>query len=157
MEVQVLAPAMEHAEEAEFHAQTLGCGGEQGLGGGVKEDAIDDFFVVEGDVGDGLGEGEDHVEILGGQQFGSAVLEPVFARQALALGAMAVAARTVLDVGVLAVVAPFDAAAQHRRTAGFDGLHQAVLMQGQIVGLPVRWAVLSKDVGQLQGWRRHGA
>ena len=99
MEVQVLAPAMEHPEEAEFHAQTLGCGGEQGLGGGVKEDAIDDFFVVEGDGGDGLGEGEDHVEILGGQQFGSAVLEPVFARQALALGAVTVAARTVLDVG----------------------------------------------------------
>jgi hypothetical protein len=30
-----------------------------------------------------------------------------------------------------------------------------VLMQGQIVGLPVRWAILSKDVGQLQSWRRH--
>jgi hypothetical protein len=30
----------------------------------------------------------------------------------------------------LAVVAPFDDAAQPRRTAGFDGLHQAVLMQG---------------------------
>ena len=96
----------------------------------MEENAVDDFFVVEGDGGDGLGEGEDDVEVLGGQQFGSPILEPVFARQALALGAVAVAAGAVLNVSVLAVVAPFDAAAQHRCTAGFDGLHQAVLMQG---------------------------
>jgi len=45
MEVQVLAPAMEHAEEAEFQTETFGCGGEQGLGGGVEEDAVDDFLL----------------------------------------------------------------------------------------------------------------
>jgi hypothetical protein len=28
-------------------------------------------------------------------------------------------------------------------------------MQGQGVGLPVGWAVLPKDVGQLQGWLGH--
>ena len=39
-----------------------------------------------------------------------------------------------------------------RSAAGFDGLHEAVVMQGQRVGLPVGGAVLSKDVGQLQGW-----
>jgi len=37
-------------------------------------------------------------------------LEPVFARHALALGAVAVPAGAVLNVSVLAVVAPFDAA-----------------------------------------------
>ena len=41
-----------------------------------------------------------------------------------------------------------------RGPAGFDGLHQAMLMQGQRMGLPVGGAVLSKDVGQLQGWPR---
>jgi hypothetical protein len=30
-----------------------------------------------------------------------------------------------------------------------------MLMQGQGMSLPVSGAVLSKDVGQLQGWRRH--
>jgi len=58
-------------------------------------------------------------------------------------------------MGELAVVAPFDDAAQRRRTAGFDGLHQAVLVQGQGMSLPVRRAILSKDVGQLQGWFGH--
>jgi len=58
-------------------------------------------------------------------------------------------------VRVLAVVAPFDTTAQHRRPAGFDGLHQAMLMQGQGMCLPVVGAVLSKDVGQLRGWLGH--
>src|ERR1017187_1292256 len=66
--------------------------------------------------------------------------------KALALGAMAVAARAISSVGVLAVVAPFDSTAQRRRPAGFDGLHQAMLMQGQGMCLPVGGAVLSKDV-----------
>ena len=130
MEVQVLAPAMEDAKENEFQSQPLGCDGEQGLGGGAKQNVVDDWFVVESEGGDRLGDGEDDMEIPGGQQFGSAILQPVFTGDALALGAMAVAAGTVANVSELAVVAHFDDAAQPRRTAGFDGLHQAVLMQG---------------------------
>jgi hypothetical protein len=48
MEVQILAPAMQDAEEAEFHAETFAGDGEQGLGGGMEKDAVDDFFVIEG-------------------------------------------------------------------------------------------------------------
>ena len=55
-------------------------------------------------------------------------------------------------MGVLAVVAGFDNTAQFRSPAGLDGVHQAVLIRRHRVGLPVAGAVLSKDVGQLQGW-----
>src|ERR1017187_1560641 len=68
---------------------------------------------------------------------------------------MAVAARAISSVGVLAVVAPFDSPAHRRGPAGFDGLHQAMLMQGKVMCLPVGGAVFSKDVGQLQGWLGH--
>ena len=157
MKMQILPPAMQHGEEPEFHAQTLGVAGngEQGLGGGAEEDIVDGLFVVEGDGGDGLGEREDHVEVLGGQQLFAALLQPFFACGTLTLGAMAVAARAISSVRVLAMVAPFDGTAQQRRPAGLDGLHQAMLMQGQGMGLPVGGAVLSKDVGQLQGWLGH--
>src|SRR5947208_7611001 len=90
-----------------------------------------------------------------GQQFSPALLEPLFAGRPLALGAVAVAAGAIADVRELAVVAPFDDAAQSRRAAGLDGLHQTMLMQGQRVSLPVGGAVLSKDVGQLGGWPGH--
>src|ERR1022692_705540 len=110
MKMQVLPPAMQHREEAEFHAQAFGIAGngEQGLGGGAEEDIVDDLLVVERDGGDGLGEREDHVEVLCGQQLFAALLQQFFPCQALALGAMTVAARTISSVRVLAVVAPID-------------------------------------------------
>jgi hypothetical protein len=130
MEVQVLAPTVEDTEETEFHPETLCRYAEECLGRGAEEKVVDDWFVVESEGGDRLWDGEDDVKILSRQQFGPAIFQPVFACDALALGAMAVAAGTVANVSELAVVAPFDDAAQQRRTAGFDGLHQAVLMQG---------------------------
>jgi hypothetical protein len=71
-----LTPGMEHGEKAGFHAQTfwVAGNGEQGFGGGAEEEAVGDLLVVKGDGGDGLGEGEDHVEIRGGQQLGAALL-----------------------------------------------------------------------------------
>src|ERR1039458_10710968 len=68
---------------------------------------------------------------------------------------MAVAARAISSVGVLAVVAPFDSTAQRRRPAGFDGLHQAMLMQGQGMCLPVGGAVLRSEehTSELQSLR----
>jgi hypothetical protein len=67
---------------------------------------------------------------------------------------MAVAAGAKDDARVLAVVAPFDGAAQGCGAAVFDG-PQTPLMQRQGMRLPVCGAVLSKDVGQLQAWRGH--
>ena len=92
------------------------------------------------------------MKVLSGQQFGSAFLEPAFARRTLTFRAMAIAAGTVTNMRELTVVAPFDGAAQDRRAAGFDRLHRAVLTEGQRMCQPIRGAVLSKDVGQLDGW-----
>src|SRR5208282_5766344 len=95
------------------------------------------LFVVEGDGGDGCGEGEDHVKVFGGQQLGAALLDPLFARRALALGAMAVAAGAISGVSELAVVAPIDAAAESWSAAVLDGLHETLLVQRQGVSLAV--------------------
>ena len=158
MQMQVLPPGVQHGEETDLRAQVFGVAGdgEQGSGHGAEQDLVDDFFVVEGDGGDLFRHGEDHVEVLHRQQFGEALLDPALARQPLALGTMAIAAGAIHDARVLAVVAPFDGAAQRGGTAVLDGLHQAVLMQGQGMRLPVGGAVLSKDVGQLGSRLGHG-
>src|ERR1035441_7122735 len=95
MKMQVLPPAMQHREEAEFHPQPFWTASNraQGFGGGAEEDIVDDLLVVDRDGGDGLGEREEHVEVLCGQQLCAALLQPFFPCQALALGAMTVAAR----------------------------------------------------------------
>jgi hypothetical protein len=157
MKVKVLPPAMQHGEEADFHTQMLRIAGdgEQGFGSGGEQEVVDDLLVVESDGGDRLWECEDHMEVLGGQQLGGALLEPFFACRTLALWAMTVAAGTIADVSVLTVVAPFDRTAHRLRAAGFNGLHQAMLIQGQGMRLTVGRAVLSKDVGQLRSWPAH--
>src|ERR1019366_9322219 len=106
MKVKVLPPAMEHGEESGFHPQALRIGGngEQGLGDGAEEHVVDNLLVVEGDGGKGRGEGEDHVKVIGGQQLGGALLDPLSACRALALGTMAVAAGAIAGVRVLALV-----------------------------------------------------
>jgi hypothetical protein len=96
-------------------------------------------------------------ELLGGDRHHLLrfLLYPAFPRQALALGTIPVAAGAIDDARVLAVVAPFDGAAQGCGAAVLDGPHQTPLMPGQGMRVPVGGAVLSKDVGQLQAWRGH--
>ena len=52
----------------------IGSDGEQRLGGGAEENAVDDALVLVGDGGNLFGEGEDDVEIPDGQQFALARL-----------------------------------------------------------------------------------
>ena len=68
MEVECLSPTMQYGKEAGGHAEMLGIGGnrQEGLGGGVEENVVDEFAVGEGNGGDGLGQGEDDVEVVGG-------------------------------------------------------------------------------------------
>jgi hypothetical protein len=76
MKVKVLTPGMEHRKETDFRAHMLGVAGdgEQGFGSGAEEHVVDGVLVVEGDLGDGLGESEDHVKVFHGQQLSPALL-----------------------------------------------------------------------------------
>ena len=158
MKMQILPPAMEDGEEADFHAEAFRVAGdgEQCPGSGAEQNVVDGGFVVEGDAGDGFRDSEDDVKVFHRQQLGLPLFKPMGARQPLALGAMTVAARAVFFVTVSAVAAPFGNTAQRWCAADFDSPHQRLLMPGQIVRLAVSGAVLPEDVGQLQGWLGHG-
>ena len=56
---------MQHGSEPDAGAEVLGVGrdGDQGLGGDLEQQVIDDRLVVIGDVGDRSRQGEDDVEI----------------------------------------------------------------------------------------------
>jgi hypothetical protein len=71
--VEILAPGVEHRQEANLGGQMLGVGGDlqQGLGGSAKEDPVDFSRILKGQVGDLLWQRKHHVEIgVYGQQFG---------------------------------------------------------------------------------------
>src|SRR6266566_9100795 len=91
---QVLAPTVEHGEEANLSTQVLGIGGDgaQGLGGGPEQNALDHFLILVGYRGNLFRQRKDHVKILGIEKFGTTVFKPFRAGQRLALWAMAVRA-----------------------------------------------------------------
>ena len=114
MMLQVLPPGVQHRDEADFGAQVFRIGSDraQGFGAGAEQDIVEHAFVLPGERRDGLGQREDHVEILDpGQQLSLPVFEPLRAGERLALRAGAMPARVVGDALVTAGVALFDMAA----------------------------------------------
>ena len=95
----------------------IGGDGEQRLGRGAEQQVVDHRLVLVGDRGDLGRQGEDHVEVADRQQIGLAGGKPILRRRALALGAMAVAARVVGDPAVAAILAALDMAAERGRAA----------------------------------------
>src|SRR5580704_2400890 len=114
MMLQLLVPGVQDAEEADLSAKVLAvCGDfDQGLGGEAKQQAVDDFLVLQSQWGQFVWECEDDVGIGRSQQFGAARIEPAVARFALTLRTMPVAARIIRGGAVAAPRARIDMAAQ---------------------------------------------
>jgi len=101
--------------------------GAQRLGGGSEQNVVDGLLVLQGNGGDGLRYGEDHVKILGVEKLGSAVFQPLGASQTLALRAVPVATAIVADALVVTAIAALDMTTKCCRPAQFDRAHDATL------------------------------
>jgi hypothetical protein len=148
---------MKHGEESDAGAQMrrVAGNGEQRFGGGVEQDVVDRLLVVEGYLGDLLGDGKNDVEIFHRQQFGLPAFEPLGPLRALTLRAMAVAARVVRVAFFSAVVALFEMATEGRSAANLDGPHNTQLLQGKPVSFPAGGAVHSENVGHFESGPWH--
>ena len=78
MKLQALIPAVEHAEETDLGSEMpwIASDFKQGLSAGVKEQVVDQPFVLQGERGQFLRQSEDGMDIASGQQFPFARLEP---------------------------------------------------------------------------------
>jgi hypothetical protein len=63
---------------------------------------------LQGNGGDGLRYGEDHVKILGVEKLGSTVFQPTGASQRLAFWAVAISTTVVTDALVVTAIAALD-------------------------------------------------
>ena len=97
MKLQALVPAMEHAEEADLGTKMpwITSDFKQGLSAGMKQQVVDQPFVLQGKRCQFPRQSKDCVDIASGQQFPFARLEPAHARVALASWAMPVSTRVV--------------------------------------------------------------
>src|SRR5215475_8681912 len=105
---------MEDGGETDTRTEMTGVGGdgEHGLGGRPEQQVVDHRLVVESDVGDLGGYGEDHVEVADWQQVCLACGEPLARRRSLTLWTMAIPTAVVRDAAMTAVLAALDMAAE---------------------------------------------
>ena len=159
MVMQILAPAMQHGDEADLGAEMPGIGGDraQRLSCRLEQDRIDRNLVLESDRRN-LGRQREHnVEIGNRQKLVLPRSEPFPAGLPLAFGAMPVAAGIIGHTDRPAGPAALDMAAEFGGPAQLDGAHHATLDASEmaVMNLPIRLAVAAEDIRHLQS-RRHG-
>src|SRR5208282_2209264 len=104
MKLQSLVPSMEHAEEADLGSKVATAGDlQQRCSAGVKQQVIDQPFILQGERSQFPRHGEDDVHVTGGKQLSFPRLEPAQAGVALPLGPVPVLARVVRDGSMSAV------------------------------------------------------
>ena len=131
MELQSLIPAVEHAEETDLGTKMpwITSDFKQGLSARVKEQVVDEPFVLQRERGQFPRQSEHGVDIASGQQFLFARLEPASARVALASRAMPVAARVVGDPGRMSAAGAAIAMPTERsRAAACDGQQHLLVL-----------------------------
>ncbi len=98
------------------------------------------------------------MEVLGVEEFRLTILDPLGARQALALWAMPVSARVVTNAFVGALIALFQVTAESSRPAQFDGTHDPALRRGQRSSMlfTIGFTVATQHVGDFQLGTIHG-
>jgi hypothetical protein len=124
-----LSPGVQDRHEPDGGAEMSGVSGdrEQGVGGGAKEDAVDDGLVLEGDLGDGFWDREDDMEVRTVEQLRLSLRDPGRPRVRLAHRTVSVATAVVPDAPVLALVALLDMTAERGRATLRDGGHHPSL------------------------------
>jgi len=151
---QILAPGVKDRKEADFSAEMFRIGGDrqQRLGGGTEENVVDGALVLQGNVGNLVGNGKYDVKIRGLQDLGLAVLDPFGARQGLALGTVTIRTRVKPDALVAAPLTHLDVAAESGGAAQLNRGHDSTLSRRQHGAelLTIRFAVAAENIRHAQ-------
>jgi hypothetical protein len=152
MVMEGLAPGMEYGQEPDLGPEMAGVGRDlqEGPGGRLEEEAIDDPGVLKCQRGQELRQGEHDVEIGDGQQMRLLGLEPLGRLAALALGTVPVPTGVVGDLLCAAVVTFLDMASQGAGPALDHGPQDTGLVERGAVAFPVGLTVAAGDLGDLQ-------
>ena len=157
---EILPPGVEHHGDAELAAEPAGIAAEleQGLRGGVEQQAIDERGIALGDGVEFVRQGEHDVPVADVEELGALALDPPGLRERLTLGAVTISARCVLNRHRSAVVAARLESAECGGAAAHQRVHDTRLLHREPMRVPIGAGTLAQDVGELQrrsgSWRR---
>jgi hypothetical protein len=120
---------VEDGEKADLSTQVLGISGdgEQGLRSGSKQYAVELPLILIGNCCNLFWYSEYHVEVLGVQELGLAILEPLSPGEGLAFWAVAIRAGVIRVALMAAMVTLFQMAAENSSPADLDRSHDTAL------------------------------
>jgi len=103
MNVEFLAPGVQHTEEANLCAEVSGIAShfEKGFRTGTEQDAVEDLLVLQNQWRQAAGEREDHVQVACWEKFLATRRDPAFPCSDLTLRAVAIAAAVIRDGGTI--------------------------------------------------------
>jgi len=127
-----LRPGVQHRDGAGHGSQTTPADGMERLESDLEEHRVAEAAVGQEERMQCLWHREDQVEVLHREQATRLGLHPACLRQALALGAVAVAAGVVDGSFTAAVIAHLDVAAQMRRSAHHDVSNHPTALRPQL-------------------------
>src|SRR6266508_1888902 len=144
---EVLSPGVQDRRAAEVATEMARIASEGGEGGGdgLEEQRVEDAGIALGERVERMRQGEDQMEVLEGEQFRAARVQPAFLGESLTFGTVAVAAGVVADLHGPAGVTRIAVAAERGGAAHLDGVQGAALGAGEWVGLPIRRPVGAED------------
>ena len=114
---------MEHREEADLGSEMLGVEGnlQKGFGAGPKQQIVEEFFVLEQEWRELVGQGKDHVKVVDREQFFLASREPTLTGCHLTLWAMPIATGVENESTMATTGTQMAMSTQDRGTAVCDG------------------------------------
>ncbi len=156
MQDQGLTPRVQRREDARLRAQVLRVGQklDEGRAHGLKQQRGHHRHVGQPQRIEGVGQGEDDVVMITGQQSGALHGEPALGLEIRTLRTGAVAARVVPDARDMPVGTGLDMAPEGGGAALHNGTGRAANVEGQEVRLLVSGKRVLEDL--LQGDGAHG-
>ncbi len=163
MKGEILSPGVQDRRRAEHtpclareEARIASEGGQRFVGG-TEEKIVEDPRSMQSQRAQLVRQGEDHVEVVDGEQVGTSCFEPVGLRKRLALRAVPVATGVIDGARVPTAVTGFQVTAEGRSAALPEGAEHVLLLDGHGGGRgDVTLAMLPHDLTQLQCAPRRG-
>ena len=119
VQVQILSPGVKHCQEADGGAQQprVCCRFQQSSGGGVEEEVVNRFGILQRQPADLLRQGEYYMEVGDWQKLRLPLCKPAGASRGLAFWAVAIPARVIEEDAMSAPVTLLEVAAEGRGPA----------------------------------------
>src|ERR1700675_1020314 len=160
MNIELLTPRVQHAEEANLCAEVsrIASDFEKGFGTGAEQEIVEDLLVLQNQWRQAAGECEDHVQVAGREQFSSTRSDPAFPCSDLTLRAVAIAAAVIRDGGTIpAAGALIEMTAECGGTTPANGQQYFDVLPTEPVAISFDESISrgADQVGHLQRWPGH--